>query len=149
MPAGDQISEDFQWELRATLMGPGTVVKAHRRKGGIVGLLDTPGRAAETEYAHADGSFIGEASRPPRTATFNLIISASTAAAAGTALAAQEAVWEPGSATEPLYFRFPGIGKKYVNGWPLGIIDVDTTEFVFGVVTFAALFRITDPVIHT
>lgn len=150
MPAGDRVTEDFQWEVRLDLMGPGTAVKAHRAKGGIVGLLDTGGRAAESEYAHTDGSFIGEVSRPPRTATFNLIISTSTPAAAGAALEAQEAVWEPsGTAAEPLYFQWPGYGKRYVSGWPLGTLDVDTTELVFGVVTFAALFRITDPTIRT
>jgi hypothetical protein len=150
MPAGDLVTVDFQWELRTALMGAGTNVRAHRRKGGIVGLLDAPGGAAESEYAHADGAFIGEVRRPPRTATFNLVIDDVSPAVAGALLAQQEAVWAAtGVAEEPLHFQLPGYGKRYVNGWPLGTLDVDTTDLVFGVVTFAALFRITNPTIFT
>lgn len=150
MAAGDLIDRDDQWELRSSLMGAGTNVRAHRSKGGIVGLLGTGGKATETEYAHADGSFIGEVFRPPRTAMFNLIISDPTPAAAGALYEDMETLWAPtGTGEEQLHFQLPGLGKRYVVGWPLGTLDVDMTQLVFGVVTFAAMFRITDPTIYT
>lgn len=150
MVAGDLVVQDHQWELRSSLMGAGTNVRAHRIKGGIVGLLGGGAKVAETEYGQADGSFIGEVFRPPRTALFNLIISNMTPAAAGALYEDMETLWAPtGTGEELLHFQLPGLGKRYVNGWPLGTLDVDTTQLVFGVVTFAAMFRITDPTIYT
>lgn len=150
MPAGDLVVADFQVELRATLHGAGTDIAIDRRRGGIVGLLDRTAKMAETEYAHSDGSFVGDVLRASRSATFNFRISGVSAAAAGALVEDLWTVWDPtGTAEEPLHFRLPGIGHRYVMGYPLGLLDVDTTEQVYGVVPFAALFRITDPTIYT
>lgn len=150
MPAGDQVTTDFHVELRGLLHGTGTSIRHDRRRGGVSGLLDRPGKAAESEYAHAPGSFMGEVHPAARSATFNFQISGVTASTAGTTLESCLTAWDPsGSAPEALWFQWPGFGKRYVLGYPLGLMDVDTTLLVAGIVPFAALFRITDPTIYT
>lgn len=149
MPAGDLIVGPYQFELRATLMGDGTVFGIDRQGGAVSGLFDQAAKFAETEYAHAPGSFIGEQYPGARTLSLALKIQGATETATWAGLETMQTVWAP-DATEaiPLYFQFPSIGKRYVNGWPLGLAGVDLSMAVFGQIRALAAFRITDPVIH-
>lgn len=147
MPAGDLVVADYQLELRTTLMGYGTDIAIDRNRGGIAGLLDEIIKIAETDYAHADGAFIGESYTGPRTATFALRIDAATPAAAGAALETMRTTWTAATEEQALYFQLPGVGKSYVLGWPLGIV-ADYTMPALSTVPFLASFRITDPTIY-
>lgn len=149
MPAGDLVVADWTFELRGVLMGDGTNYEIDRERGAIGGLLGAAPKYAETSYGHARGSFIGESFEAERTATFALAVHGATEIAAGDNLEAMLTVWSPDSTAElPLYFQLPGFGKRYVNGWPLGLAVSYTTPD-FGLIPVIASFRITDPTIYT
>lgn len=149
MPAGDLVVADWTFELRATLMGDGTNYEIDRRRGAIGGLFDQLAKYAESDYGHADGTFIGETFRAARTATFALVVHGATELAAGDNLETMLTVWDTNTTAEQrLYFQTPGFGKRYVTGWPLGII-VDYTSPDYAVIPILASFRITDPTIRT
>ena len=148
MPAGDLVVDDWTFELRTTLMGDGTDFDIDRQRGAIGGLFDTSVKYAETDYAHADGAFIGGSFAAARTATFSLIVNGSSATVAGDNLETMSATWAPATEELPLYFQMPGFGKRYVMGWPLGFtVDYSTPDF--GLIPILASFRITDPTIYT
>lgn len=150
MAAGDLVVAPYQFELRTTLMGDGTIYGLDRSGGGVSGLFDDPAKFAETEYLHADGSFIGEQHNGARTASLALKIQGDTETATWAGLSAMRTIWAPdATAAVPLYFQFPSIGKKYVNGWPLGLVGVDISMAVFKQIRVLASFRITDPTIYT
>ena len=130
-------------------MGDGTSYEIDRRRGAIGGLLGSVPKYAETSYAHAAGSFVGESFEAERTATFALTVHGATATAAGDNLETMLTVWSPSStAALPLYFQMPGFGKRYVNGRPLGL-SVDYTTPDYALIPIIASFRITDPTIYT
>lgn len=148
MPAGDLVVADGQLELRTTLMGAGTIYGIDRDGGAVSGLLSSVAKYAESEYLHADGSFVGDQFQAARTATVALKIQGATVAATWAGLSAMRSVWAPDATAEiPLYFRWPSLGKQYVNGWPLGIVE-DISMSEFKLIRVLASFRITDPTIH-
>lgn len=142
MPAGDLVVADWQLELRTTLMGATTDYVIDKDAGGVGGLLDVSVAMSETEYAHADGAFAGDAFSAARTATVPLVLDGFTA------LTAMQAVWAPSLTDLPLHFQLPDIGKRYVNGRPLGLV-ADLTMAAGGTIRVLASFRITDPTIYT
>lgn len=149
MAAGDLISNDYEIELRTTLMGGDTTnFPIDYERGSLSGLVDVVTSQAETPFAHADGSYIGESRDAARTVTIAIVVEGSTATATGDNLETMRTVWAPASAAIPLYFQLPGFGKQYVNGWPLGI-TADIRNLPFGHVPILASFRITDPTIYT
>lgn len=141
MAAGDLVVSDYQLELRTTLMGASTSYVIDRDAGGLGGLLDITVVMPETEYGHADGSFAGDAYQASRTATVPLVLDDFAA------LSTMRTVWAPSSTDLPLHFRVPSIGKKYVNGRPLGFVT-DMGQAAMGAIRILASFRITDPTIH-
>jgi hypothetical protein len=142
MPAGDLITQPWQLELRATLMGAGTDVVIDRERGAVGGLFDIEAKQAETEYAHAPGSFSGDSFEAARTVTVALALDGFAA------LSTMRATWAPSSADLELWFQLPDIGKGYVVGRPIGLV-VDSETAAFGLLSALASFRITDPTIHT
>lgn len=142
MAAGDLVVSDYQLELRTTLMGAATDYVIDKDAGGVGGLLDVTVTMSETEYGHADGSFAGDAYQGARTATVPLVLEDFAA------LSAMRTVWAPSTTDLPLYFQVPSIGKKYVNGRPLGFVT-DMGLAAMGAIRILASFRITDPTIYT
>lgn len=145
MAAGDLVTQAGQIELRATLMGTGTDFTIHRTRGGVRGLRGGDMKVAESEYAHADGSFIGETYRASRTITVALLIRGATTAATNANVDAMDALWNyPTTADEPLYLWLPGMsGKRHVNGRPLGIVFEEEQQ-VLKAVPALAMFRLGD-----
>lgn len=148
MPAGDLVVSDLQLELRALLMGYGTSLHLDIQRGAVGGLFDTPVKQTETDYAHAAGSFAGDSFMAARTATVALLVTGSTMAAVGDRIELLHTAWAPSDTDLPLYFQWPGFGKRYVNGRPLGI-TVDYSAPLLRRVPVLASFRITDPTIYT
>lgn len=153
MPAGDLILEDYQLELRAELMGRDSDVHFDQDRGGVSGLFDDPVTPSETEYAHADGSFIGTVRNPPRTVTAALVVVGATEAAVAADVVAMRTAWaksaDPTVDVE-LWFQWPGFGKGYVLGQPLGLQILDYTKaLILRRVPILGTFRVTDPTIHT
>jgi len=109
--------------------------------------------SAESEYAHADGSFIGTVRNPPRTATVAMVVVGSTEEVVADTVVALRTAWaksaDPTVDVE-LWFQWPGFGKRYVLGQPLGIQVRDFTKsLILRRVPVLASFRITDPTIYT
>ena len=131
-------------------MGDGTIYGLDRDGGGVSGLFDQAAKFAETEYGHTDGSFIGEQFSGSRSLSLAIKIQGATETATWAGLSAMQTTWAPNATADvPLYFQFPSIGKKYVNGWPLGLAGVDISMAVFKQIRVLASFRITDPTIYT
>ena len=148
MPAGDLVTGPWQFELQGLKFGDGTAFNIERRSGAVTGLVGTSIRLPETDYAHADGSFIGEVTEGPRTAVFSIEVEGADGDAAGTSFMSLRAAFGKTSATVPLYFNLPGWGKRYVNGRPAGVVE-DMRTADFGLIYADCSFRITDPVIRT
>ena len=149
MAAGDLITTDGQIELRATLMGADTDFVIHRTRGGIRGLRSSEMKAALTDYSHADGSFIGEVWQASRVITVALLIKGSTVGACSDNVDAMYSLWStPTSDDEPLHVQLPGMGKRYVNGRPFGII-VEEEGIILKHVPALAMFQLgTDLTLH-
>ena len=147
MPAGDLVVNDWEIELRATLMGGSTVYAIDRARGAIGGLFDVVVKQPETDYAHAAGAFVGDSFAAARTLTVALELGG-TAVEAGDGVEVMQTTWAPSSTDLPLYFKVPGFGKRYVNGRPAGLV-VDYKNADFGLIPMLASFRITDPTIYT
>ena len=150
MPAGDLVTKAGQVEVGGVLMGTDTDFIIHRPRGGVRGLRGGEMKVPESEYAHADGSFIGETFRAARTITVALLVSGATAAAANANVDVMDGVWNrPTTEDEPLYVWLPGMsGKRYVVGRPIGVVFEEEQQ-VFASVPALAMFRVTDPTIHT
>lgn len=148
MPAGDLISLDRQIELETTLMGTGTDFIIDGDAGAVSGLFAYLTKMAETEYAHADGSFVGDVHEAARDVTAALLATGTTAALAGTALATMRSVWAKSSTDQQLWFQVDGIGKGYVVGRAQGLTP-DESWFGTDTIPLLARFRITDPTIYT
>jgi hypothetical protein len=147
MPAGDLVTGPWQFELNALLLGDGTPYDIDRR-GGVRGLVGSSIDMPETRYAHADGSFLADATEGPRTATFSIEIAGTDEDDAGTKYIALRTAWAKSSTDLPLYFNLPGWGKRYVNGRPVGLTE-DLSTADFGLIPVLASFRISDPTIYT
>jgi hypothetical protein len=149
MPAGDLIIRDGQIELLATLMGDGTMFRIDRKAGGVRGLRAFELAYAETPWAHADGSFIGEIRIPARTITVALTIKGASVAATNTNLDQMVALWGSSQAEDvPLHLQLPGMTKCHVMGRPVGIIP-EEEQVVMKHVPALAFFRLADPTIYT
>lgn len=142
MPAGALVVADWQLELRTTLMGATTDYVIDKDAGGIGGLLDVAVQMPETDYAHAAGSFAGDGFAAARTATVPLVLTGFAA------LSTMQTVWAPSTSDLSLTFQLPNIGKRYVNGRPLGLV-ADVSQAAHGSIRMLASFRITDPTIYT
>jgi hypothetical protein len=142
MPAGDLVVSDGQLELRTTLMGTGTDYVIDRDAGGVSGLLAVVVKQTETEYAHADGSFVGDAFEASRDLTVALLLDGFAA------VETMRTVWAPSSTNLELWFQLPDIGKRYVVGRPVGFVP-DLALGFMGSIPALASFRITDPTIYT
>lgn len=147
MAAGDLIVQDWQIEVRGLLMGDGTNYLPDVDAGVVRGFYDAEPSLAETEYAHGGGSFIGEANDAARTVTVALVIVGDTPTACGTALSTLRTAWAPGT-EEQLYVRIPGFGKRYLIGWPTGVV-ADVSYLASLEVPALCTFRATDPTIYT
>lgn len=147
MPAGDLVVGPWQFELRSLLMGDGTDYTVDRN-GAVAGLVGSSIQMPETRYAHADGSFIGSAVEEPRTAILSIEIEGDDADDAGTKYIALRTAFAKATTELPFYFNLPGWGKRYVNGWPAGVVE-DLRLADFGLIGVICSFRITDPTIHT
>ena len=145
MAAGDLVTQEGQIELALTLMGVGSDVTIHRTRGGVRGLRGGDMKLAESDYAHADGSFIGEVYRASKTITAALLVRGSTVAATNAGIDAMDAVWNRATTEdEPLYLWLPGMaGKVYVMGRPLGIV-FEEEQTILKVVPALAMFRLGD-----
>lgn len=143
MPAGDLVVQEGQIELAATLMGAGADVIIHRTRGGVRGLRGGDMKLTESDYAHADGSFIGEVFRASKTITVALLITGATVAATNANVDAMDALWNRSTtADEPLYVWLPGMPSKcHVNGRPLSIVFEEEQQ-VLKHVPALALFRL-------
>lgn len=148
MPAGDLITADWQIELRGLLMGDGTDYLPDVDAGAVRGFYDTETSIAETEYLHAPGSFVGEATESARTVTVALIVAGTTPAACGSALSTLRDAWARGTVAEQLHVRIPGFGKRYLTGWPTGVV-ADVSYLASLEVPALCSFRATDPAIYT
>ena len=148
MPAGDLITADYQVELRGLLMGDGTDYAMDVEAGAVRGFYDAEGAHAETEYLHAAGSFVGEVREAARTVSVALVVGGPTPEVCATALSRLRAAWAPvGTAAEQLHVRIPGLGKRYVVGWPLGIV-ADVSYLASMEVPVLCSFRASDPTIR-
>ena len=147
MPAGDLVTLNRQLELEATLMGTGSDFPIDGEAGAVSGLFTYLTKMAETDYAHADGSFVGDVFEGPRSVTAALLATGTTAALAGTALATMRTTWAKSSTDQQLWFQVDGIGKGYVVGRAQGITP-DESWFGTDTIPLLARFRITDPVLY-
>lgn len=147
MPAGDLVTGPWQFEVQGLKFGDGTSY-AVERGGAVSGLVGSSIDLAETRYAHADGSFVGEVTEGPRTAVFSIEIEGTDDDDAGTKFIALRTAFGKTAATVSLYFNLPGWGKCYVLGRPVGVVE-DLRAADFGLIPVLASFRITDPIIYT
>lgn len=148
MAAGDLVVDDLQLELSGLLMGKATNFHLDRRRGAVSGLFDTTAKMAETDFAHVAGSFAADAYPAARTATAALLVTGDTMAAVGDRIEALLAAWAPSSTDLEMWFQWPGFGKRYVIGRPLGVV-ADYSEPLLRRVPAFCTFRITDPTIYT
>ena len=154
MPAGDLVTQNYQMELRATLMGRGADVHFNDEGGGVTGLFDDRAEAVETPYLHASGSFVGGVRQPSRLVVASLLVVGETEDAVGNTVVALRTAWAK-DATEPppevaLWFQWPGFGKRYVRGHPLGLVVPDFTKaLILRRVPVVGEFLLSDPTIYT
>jgi hypothetical protein len=147
MADGDLIDGDRQIELRSTLMGAEPPYIIDGDGGAVRGLFAYITSQAETAWAHADGSFIGEQTEAARDVTAALLACGDTSAEAGEALGVMRTVWAKSTTEVELWFQVDGIGKGYVIGWPQGITP-DESWFGTDTIPLLARFRVTDPTIY-
>lgn len=148
MPAGDLVTGDYQFEIRATLFGFGTDTNVDGPRMGLRGFGLPDVKFSDTEYAHSDGSFAGEDFLSSRSLSLPFKIVKADEAAAFTALAVASTAWAPSTVDIPLWFQLPGIGKRYVNGRPRGLVE-DLSAARLGVIPILCTFVCPDPTIHT
>lgn len=151
MPAGDLVVSPFQLELRATLMGRTTDV--HFRDDGITGLFDDPVEPVETPWLHVDGSYVGSVRRPSRVVVAPMVVVGDTEEEVGDTVVALRTAWAADTDTstpEQLWFQWPGFGKGYVKGQPLGLTVIDfTRSLILRRVPVVGEFLVTDPAFFT
>lgn len=146
MPAGDLVTDDYQIELRTTLMGYDSDFPIdHDRAGSYTPLGDQAYKNQDVNLVHDDGAYAGQDFKGPLTFTFPLYFQG-TQSQAGTAIQTMRTTWAPSTSDLPLYHQIPGVGKFYVNGRPRGC-NVDARGLEFGRVLFICMFVATDPTI--
>lgn len=128
MPAGDLVVADYQLELRALLMGAGTVYGIGPRPASIEGLGLPPVKTADMDFVHSDGAYGARDTRGVRVVSVPIVIRQTSAANAMTALDTLKTAWDISTVDLPMYFRLPGWGKRYVNGRPRGLDASIPTE---------------------
>ena len=146
MPAGDTISQDYQWEIRTTLFGEGSNYGVDRKN--IDGFGVPGARAADVELDQANGSYASPDYQGARIIIFPLVFEGTPSAVGGYLKTWLQTLWVPAgsSLTIPLYGQLPGLGKFYVNGSPRGL-DPDISRIDFGIITAEATFVCPDPTI--
>lgn len=143
MPAGDLVTGPWQFELRGLLHGDTTTIGLIR----VSGLVGTQIEMPESEYAHADGSFLADAHETARTATFEWEIEGTDADDAGSRFISLRSAWAKSSTDLELWWHLPGWGKRYVVGRPVSVVE-DMRSAHFGLIGVLCSFRISDPTIH-
>src|SRR6266576_1380797 len=125
MPPGDLVVADYQWELRAVLMGVTTRFKP--APPGIKGLVASSVKSADVDLEGADGSYASVDRKAPRVITIPMTILEINAGTAMNSLQTLSAAWDASATDIPLYIRLPGWGKFHVNGRPRGLVE-DLTD---------------------
>lgn len=144
MPAGDLITEDWQGELRATLLGEGSDYPFG--PGAITGLGLPPLKTADVDLAHADGAYGSPDYLASRIITIPMQIGGSTDAAAMTALTDLIAAWAPSDVDIELHLRLPGWGHFKVSGRPRGL-DAELAQLKSGEIATLGTFVALNPTI--
>lgn len=147
MAAGDLVVADFQIEVRATLMGPGSNYRLdYERLQAYTPMGQQSGKYVEVPLGSGDGSYGGVDRDGPLTFQFPLYFQG-TAAAAGNAIKEMRTVWAKSSTDIPMYHQIPGtVGKFYVNGRPRPV-GINAQFIEFGKVLFLCTFVALNPTI--
>lgn len=149
MPAGDLVTQDWEFEIRATLFGSAASPVQLSREASIggLGVYIRPGEFVP--YDAQDGGYSGPDFNGPTVLTLPLNIKAATPGLALLALETLRATAWAKSATDiPLHMQLPGLGKFFYNGRPRGL-DLDTTTLTFGYLRVLAVFQADDPTRYT
>jgi hypothetical protein len=116
--AGELITADGQFELRALLFGEGTNII--NRPGSPKGLGTTAFKTNDVALGHADGSYGGPEYRGVRLVTWELSIHRSSGDEAMTDALAINAAFDVSSVDLELHGQLPTLGRFYLNGRPRG-----------------------------
>lgn len=145
MPPGDLVVADYQWELRATLMGATTVFLPDLP--GIAGLGEVVPKSNDVDLEGDDGAYATKDFDAPRVITIPMRISQSSPANAMNSFGTLKAVWAHSNAADiPLYIRLPGWGRFYVTGRPRGLKE-NLVDLKSSVIPVLATFFCPKPVI--
>lgn len=147
MPAGDLITADFQFELRALLTGAGTDYEIGPRPARIAGFGRAAPKTSDVELDLQAGSYAGPDYAASRLITipYEIVIPNN----APTAMARFDSLsnaWAESTTDIALYFRLPHWGKRYVMGRPRGLAE-DFGDLDVGIVRVLATFFAPDPTI--
>jgi len=148
MPAGDLVTVDFTAELRATLMGVGTIYEIESGTVMITGLGTPPTKTYDLDLTDLDGAYGGRDRLQPRVITVPIVIATGSPATAMNGLKTMNTTWAPSTTDIPLYMRMPGFDKFHVNGRPRGL-DADLKNMQFGVIYCLGTFVALTPTIIT
>lgn len=148
MPAGDQIDQDWQVEIRALLTGEGTDFEFGPE--GIGGLDELPvDGSGDVELDNEDGTYLGLDFTGPRTLTFPYEITkpGDPAAAGSLYWATLRPAWAKSTSIDlELHMQLPGIGHLMFMGRPRGLVP-DLTLQKHGLIRAFAIFHCGDTTI--
>lgn len=148
MAGGDLVSQDFQYELRTTLVGASTDYELdHDRRGAYTPLGIVSVKSRDVDLASGDGSYAGADRKGPRIFVLPLVYGG-TPEACGAAIQSMETMWAAATSDVLLYGRIPGVTKFYAQGRPRGL-GVDASDLHFGIVRFTATFVALTPALAT
>lgn len=146
MPAGDQITGDWQVEIQALLTGDTTDYEITQ----IDGLAKVPIKVQDYDRSGADGSVPGDDYLGPRLIGVHYEIIQASKATAFNRLTTLTAAWDPvTTSSDPLelHLQVPGWGHSSVVGRPRGFGDEDLSRAGFGFIAVLAEFYCPDPTI--
>jgi hypothetical protein len=145
--AGELITADGQFELRALLFGEGTIYT--NRPGSPKGL-GVGVKTNDVQLGHADGVYTGPEYRAARLLSWDIQIVAPTGEAAFTAAAALLEAFSPSSTDLELWGQLPGFGLFWFLGRPRGcdLVPIIASPAV-GHIELHAEFLAGDPTMHS
>lgn len=150
MAAGDLVVADYQLEIRALLTGCDTDYDFGPNV--IMGLGEQPPKTRDFVTVGQAGAIGAGDRRGVRIIQVDYqICQPDDVGAAITALRTLATAWQPTSDPDGLemHFQLPGIGHKYVVGFPRGLdADEGPRLYLHGVVSAIAEFHAMDAVIH-
>lgn len=140
--------EDYQWQIKGLLLGPGTPYKIGSVKG-----LGRQVKSSDADRGNGDGSTTGPDYLQPRTVELAITVRAATPAACMTAVQALQSRWtargtERIQGTTPLAWKHPGLPAQRLEGGRPRDFEPNLDTLSLGWVKLLARYYAPDPRVY-